>query len=121
MSVKTVTVQDVIDAAKKNGLAWERRGSYFHEEYIGNYTYRITAACVLGQAAYNLGVEPDYLDQELGHIAGSSSTRKITIFNDKEATSYEEAVALLEQVLTPFADSELDAVVRDYGGRYPGR
>lgn len=48
-----VTVKEIYEAAKKNGLDW-LRGEWFNYEWSNNR--KPFAACVLGQAAYNLSV-----------------------------------------------------------------
>ena len=76
--MKTFTVQEVIDAIRKDG--WKKAyGAYWKDsngDYLGDEDFdfetidrsNIDSACALGQAALNLDVNPIYLETALNSI-----------------------------------------------------
>jgi hypothetical protein len=92
------TIEDVIKAAEKNGFEWNRNGEYFDENEDG--TIR---ACVLGQAALNLDINPDLMIFAMVETAGVFML-PVWVYNDQAATSYEDAVDFLRKTLLPYKD-----------------
>lgn len=115
--LKEISVQDVIDAIKKNGLPWGK-GAYFRNSRGELKTplpllrqEDIGAACVMGQAAYNLHIlVPSDLVSFLDHIVGANGWydnlgSHIIDKNDSDETeSYETVAEYAETLLTPYKD-----------------
>lgn len=133
ISPKTVTVQDIVDAAEKNGYTWKRSGWFDFKaasltDYVRDYQIvegeDINAACIFGQAAINLGVPFNYIRDGLSDIAtdyGMSVYSLITRINDRQlmawypkpneeppqAETYEELVDILKDVTKDVRDKEI--------------
>lgn len=108
------TLQEIIDAAKKDGYDWNKGGRYEFKE--GGQRQRVSY-CVLEQAARNLGKESGYwqrLNTALNLLDKEYfNTRKkpgdmIWQFNDELAESYDEVITFMEETLTPYG---LDTVI----------
>lgn len=87
--MKTFTLAEVADAIEKNGLPqtfnWYFRtsdGEGFNDSETSEYA-AITAACAVGQACINLGVETDW-------VTDLDVIDDIIMLNDKEKKSFKE-------------------------------
>lgn len=90
-----VTIQDVIDAAEKNGLEWIK-GEYlkFNDDGVP------VAGCALGQIAYNLECAPIQLHNALNKATVSDFLGSAIISeNDRYAGTYEDAVKGIRTLL----------------------
>lgn len=61
-SVVTITGKDLLEAIKKNGFE-HLRGQWF----AGN-DGKVTGACIIGQAAINLGADSDYVQNRVDKV-----------------------------------------------------
>lgn len=104
---KTVSVQDIIDAMNKNGYKWHQ-GSWFGGDS------EITGACIMQQAALNLGVVGYSLRDALNSRSRRGIGDRIISFNDYEATSYEDALQYAIELLKPLVKEVLYVRVHDY-------
>ena len=107
--VKKFTIKQVYEAIAKNGLRWEKE-TFWSEarDKDGKPLY----ACAIGQAAWNLEVDPHALHSAMTipvdrrdwvYLAGG-----IEDFNDNKADSYEEVVAFAKEYLAPYFDTEIE-------------
>lgn len=119
--------RDLIDAIKKNRIAWER-GSWFRAAKGGSdFSHfgievdaslpKIGAACVMGVGYINLGITGRII--EIGsdsHMLTpfSVAIADITTYNDRRAVNWGEARDFAIERLTPFADVDLEAIARRY-------
>jgi hypothetical protein len=107
-------IQDIIDAMKKNGLP-HHQGSYIKYDPDEK---EVVAACIWGQAGKNTGFSPADL-QSVVHAATGIDNRIVVMndfatpkllgsYMDYQPIEYEKVVAYAEEVLTPYANVELD-------------
>lgn len=116
-------IQDIIDAAKKNGYPWGK-GEYIVREDPSDLHSKVVSACVYGQAAENLEMSADEMvwrlrnaitrnfeeekmaDRHMARIYGNNIVNSIWQVNDEAAKSYEEAAEYLKTRLSPYAEIE---------------
>lgn len=116
--MKTLTIQDVIDAMEKNGLPMHQ-GDYFDINGEGE----VVAACIWGQAGYNLKVEPSALHSAVSNAIPRSLTGNIVRMNDYgdpdlrsamdhqyNPIKYEKVVEYAKEILSPFAQKEIEII-----------
>ena len=94
-----VTVEEFIAAAEKNGYQWSNDGTWVETDDKGY----VTRACVLGQAAINLGIAVEGMWNPLNSLDPYHAVaREIYWYNDTYALNYDQAVAKLKEVLEPY-------------------
>lgn len=119
---KTVTVEDIIAAAGKNGFTWTS-GSWLN--FVEDFDEEeknppITGACILGQAMLNLGVEQRSLYKALMSIPAlhddfyDHAAEEIIDYNDSTAKNFDQAFARLKEVLEPHKEEVFDIAVEDW-------
>ncbi len=118
---KLITGRDIIEAIKKNGFN-HSRGRWFGKsdkringQYVRGSTV-ITSACVMGQAAINLGV--DYTSLSKGEF--NEPTSKMITLNDHRRLSYPELVAEAEKLFAPYLDTTISAKEKIYNAKRKG-
>lgn len=104
---KILTVQQIIDAAEKDGFPWNK----------GGYTGGNGSVCIMEQAARNLGVRGPNLVSALNSQLPKRKTIKgalkglgdwITGYNDaKHTADYSTAFTILKLVLSPFRNTRI--------------
>jgi hypothetical protein len=92
--LKVVTVQDIIDAIRKNGFD-HLRSTWVHEDF----SERVDGGCVLGQGAVNIGAasHDDIIDDLLYHFFRSDVTR-YDQYNENELITYLQKFTLASQL-----------------------
>lgn len=118
MSEETITVtgQDVLDAMEKNGLPQSKLNGFwpgfFNSINEDDYILKKPAvACIWGQAAINLSVNPFRLygafteQKKLDTLDGldywNNVASRIGKFNDDYATTYEETLEFAKTLIDP--------------------
>lgn len=110
MSKKKITLRDVLDAMRKNGFKKSRGdmlrgqrykvfGQTFHKNVtIDSPREDVKAGCALGQAAYNLQVNPFALSDALqfGKNDGQEIRDRIFHLNDETGKSLQEIADTIE-------------------------
>jgi hypothetical protein len=105
---KEVTVNEVIEAIKKNGYEWGGHNSKRSRGY-GAY-------CVLEQAALNLGLTARHWSRlahalgELGSEQNQSFGVAIFYYNDYSAKSYDDAAKYSEKLLRKHGDKTITII-----------
>lgn len=96
--IKSITLDEIIKAAEKNGYPWNGNGA--GEMEPGEIRY-----CVLQQVSLNLFGDPRWIpisdaldDFTRGNLIG----REVWHYNDDKATSYKDVVNYLKERLSQF-------------------
>lgn len=110
MATKTVTFQDIIAAMEKNGF--EPLIGYFWEGYTGEeMVVEIPkAACIWGQAAINLGVNPTSLYTKVNYSIEGRPASRIAGANDFKG--YSAALEKARKLLSK--DKEVEVETLEY-------
>lgn len=110
-----VTLEEVAAAIEKNGLIWAR-GTFLRYEIDEDTGEEYpVAACALGQAAYNLGVDYADLDFKLNMLMpGKRLSSKITNYNDRDAGDYQDVVKYSKALLEPYKARKIRLISKDY-------
>ena len=117
MKKKTIKISDVIAAAEKNGFRWIRTWQHTHlvRNEQGYYISVIDSACVLGQAAINLGATNMSVLDALNGLEKYKDDMgigdRIIQYNDETAKSYKGALSYLKRILTKYGDKEIEVDV----------
>lgn len=83
MATRTVKVSEILEAIEKNGYK-HVRGQWFHSD-MTNEGIITKGACIMGQAAINLGISPDFY-RELDAVTGGLGSKMID-YNDSPLES----------------------------------
>ena len=107
--MKTVTIGKLVKASKKNGFEWN--GNAGNKSAYGRLPGGMSMlSCVVGQGLIHLGgtrfpfMFPSNVDTEVAGQNLSEVFEAIYNYNDREATSYEDAFAFMEKALAPYKD-----------------
>lgn len=100
--MKKVTIRELIEASRKNGYPWgndaAKVGRFVKDAFkLGPDD---VFSCVVGQGIYNLGGNMFPLEDK--------AFEAIYHYNDKEATSYADALAYMEKTLAPYLDEVVE-------------
>jgi hypothetical protein len=112
---KKISVADVIKAAEENGFVFFK--GWHDSKYDAKEKKQvISKACVLGQAAINLGISGPSLRTALDNIAADWTTpgSDIMKYNDNAATSYRQALAFLKKTLAPYKNRVIQVPAYDW-------
>ncbi len=107
-SRKRITGRDIIEAIRQNGYEHIRGEWFWNRDKRGRFS-PITKACVMGQAAINLGVSTQALES-----AFYKPVTQMISLNDRTNLSYEELVVRAEEVFKPYLDTPADVLVKKY-------
>ncbi len=110
-----ITVTELLEAAKKNGYEWggHEGNTRIQIDPISGEETQI-GFCILEQAAKNLGLVDhawNAISEQINMLMGSKTYgvgRDIWVYNDDEATSYEDAYNYMERRLEFFKDKEIE-------------
>jgi hypothetical protein len=123
MAFKKFKIADVITAMEENGYI-HAHGDWF----IPNSEGVITRACIMGQAALNLGVVGSghfSLERALNLVPRKSNkdepaylASKIIDTNDhRTKPKYSAVLKKVKEILEPYKDVEIEAEVHEYNAR----
>lgn len=104
---KKFTVKDVYEAIKKNGYPWTTGIHIQRVDYNDGSGPTVVGACAIGQAALNLGLDPDGKDDielqkmrmQLTGMVGAIET-----CNDDDAKEYADVVEYAREIMEPRFD-----------------
>jgi hypothetical protein len=107
-----VKVKEILEAAKENGYEHYQSG---WGRGLGTAKNPYTAGCILTQTAINLGVDERDLFRRLGELREDGNNifvsgigGKIVNANDAEKLPYKKLVSLMNKLLKPHKDAELN-------------
>lgn len=110
---RTFKLRDFIQALRLNGYT-QRKNRMVHYNVDRGDKLRIESACAFGQAALNLGVDPDmaYRNMDKGKIG-----EYVMIHNDDYYGQYtcEQIADMVEQTFAEDLDNQYEAPTRDWG------
>jgi len=116
METKKVTVAEVLEAIEKNGYK-HIRGQWWGTEWNDGPAV-ITSACVMGQAALNLGVSNSDLESKLNAAADGLASTMIN-YNDDELPSgrhrkYSELKEIARNKFRPHLHKMIEVETAEY-------
>lgn len=89
-----ITVQQFIDAIRKNGYP-QIKGDYIRRDSNN----KVIGACVYGQAALNLSVNPSVLHTAFGSYLFNIIDADILFWNDTEGLTLDEIASRLDETV----------------------
>lgn len=110
MAKKTFTVQNIIDAAEKNGYEWRGNENPLRFVKYDSLAHQQNF-CVLEQAAKNLGLEAwqwTDLSEAINTLDDEERGDRIWDYNDDKARSYKDAAGYLKRILKKYADKVIE-------------
>jgi len=111
MTTKVFTIQDFLDAIEANHIP-HKRGAWF-ARVNGDANSRIGAACVLGQAAINLGVSSTSLQTALNKVVRGAAGDLI-YENDSLKYPYPLLVKRAKEKFKGYEDVKIELVTQFY-------
>lgn len=124
--MKRITVGEVIAAMEKNGFR-HARGSWVRPIHPKDWRKKSTigAACIIGQAAINLGVGATQLQSALDNIAIFGDSNDISRLgstiadrNDAPGISYQRVLAFAKSLLSPHSERTISVIEHNWEAEY---